>query len=66
MSAQTITRADFFAALFPGAEGLIELRALPSGAQGFFARDDLDALIKAGLRQALRPLNGQVPPDPER
>ena len=44
MITQTATLADFFAALFPGAEGLIELRALPSGAQGFFARDDLDAV----------------------
>ena len=31
-----------------------------------FRRSDLDALVKAGLRPALRPLNGQTTPEPER
>lgn len=40
MSTQTITCADFFAALFPETGGYIELRALPSKTRGFFRRDD--------------------------
>lgn len=35
-----MTRADFFAALFDGCDGLLELRALPSKAQAFTALGD--------------------------
>jgi excisionase family DNA binding protein len=31
-----------------------------------FRRSDLDALVKAGLRPALMPLNGPTTPEPER
>lgn len=44
MGAATITRADFFAALFPDPDGLIELRALPSKARDFFTPCDSEGI----------------------
>lgn len=54
MSVQTITRADFFAALFPDsvAGGLVEFRALSAGqvaARGFYSPRDF-----AGIEEVLR------------
>lgn len=44
-AATATTRADFFAALFPDLDsGLIELRALPSKARGFFTPDDSEGM----------------------
>ncbi|WP_337288620.1 DUF3631 domain-containing protein [Candidatus Methylomirabilis sp.] len=40
--AATITLADFFAALFPDPDGLIELRALPSKRQAFILPGDIE------------------------
>lgn len=42
--AATITRADFFAALFPDPDGLIELRALPSKTRDFFKPHDSEGI----------------------
>lgn len=45
MTTGTVTRADFFALLYPGPNGgLVELRALPSGAQGFHSPRDLESI----------------------
>lgn len=42
--AATATLADFFAALFPDPDGLIELRALPSKARDFFTPCDSEGI----------------------